>query len=86
MSHSGFPTKVGYFFVGAGLGAAVATLFAPRAGKETRKLLAERAGEGKDYLAGRSREIRRQAADVVDRSKTFVGRHKDRLAEALKTN
>jgi gas vesicle protein len=86
MSHSGFATKVGYFFVGASLGAAVAMLFAPRSGKETREYLADRAGEGKDYLAGRGRELRRQAADAVDRGKTFVGRHKDRLAEALKTN
>ena len=86
MSHSTFTTRVGYFFVGAGIGAAVATLFAPRTGKETRKFLADRAGEGKDYIAGRGREIRRQAADAVDRGKTFVGRNKDRLAEALKTN
>jgi gas vesicle protein len=86
MSNWGLKTKVGYFLAGASLGAVAALLFAPKSGKETREYIADRAGEGKDYLAERGRVIRRQAGDFVDRGKTYVSRQKDRLAEALKTN
>ncbi len=85
MSYSGLTTKVGYFVAGASLGAVAALLLAPNSGKETREYIADRASEGKDYLSERSRELRRQAGDFVDRSKTYVGRQKDRLADALKT-
>ena len=84
MSNSGVGTKVAYFVAGATLGSAVAILFAPKSGKETREYIADKAGEGKDYLVDRSRDIRRQAGEIVDRSKTYVGRQKERLAEALK--
>lgn len=86
MSDNGIGTKVAYFVAGATIGSAVALLLAPKSGKETREYLAGKAGEGKDYLVDRGREIRRQAGEVVDRSKTYVVRQRERLAEALKTS
>ena len=40
----------GYFLLGLGIGVAAGILWAPRSGEETRQLIAERAGEGADYL------------------------------------
>ena len=45
-------TVVSAFAVGALVGAAVAVLFAPRSGKETRVLLAKKTGELKDKVGG----------------------------------
>ena len=86
MSTSRIATKLGYFIAGATLGGIVAILFAPKSGKETRKIIADKAGDGKVYLVDRTRNIRQQAGEVVDRSKTYVVRQKERLAEALKTS
>jgi len=76
-------TKVAFFLAGFGIGAAVALLFAPQSGEETRKQIAEKAQEGRDYVASRGREIRRQAEEFVDQGKELVNRQRDRLAGAL---
>ena len=54
-------TKVSYFVAGIGIGAAIALLFAPQSGEETRKQIAEKAQDGKDFVAAKGREIRKQA-------------------------
>jgi gas vesicle protein len=79
-------SKLGFFLAGAGLGAVVAMLFTPRTGKDTRRLIVDKTEEGRDYLESRSKELRRQAEDVVDRGKEYVSKQKDRLAEALKAS
>lgn len=79
-------SNVAYFAAGVGIGALVAVLYTPKSGKETRRLIAQKAGEGMDYLESRGKEIRHQAEDAVDRGKEFVNRQKDRLAEALKAS
>jgi gas vesicle protein len=79
-------SKLGFFIAGAGIGAVVAALYTPKSGRETRRLIASKAEEGKDYLEYRGKELRRQAEDAMDRSKEYVTRQKDRLAEALKAS
>jgi gas vesicle protein len=76
-------TKVSFFLAGVGIGAAVALLFAPKSGEETRKYLADRANDSRDYVAAKGRELRKQAEGVVDRGKEVVTKQKERLAEAL---
>ncbi len=83
MAECNFTTKAAYFLAGVGIGAAVALLFAPLSGEQTRKLISEKAEEGKDYVAGKGRELRRQAEEFVDHGKELVGRQKDRLADVL---
>jgi gas vesicle protein len=68
-----------------GIGAAVALLFAPQSGEETRKQIAEKAQEGKDYVASKGRDIRRQAEDLVDQGKDLVSKQKARLADVLES-
>ena len=85
---------ISYFIVGLGIGVAVGLLMAPRSGQETRQMLLEKAGEGKDYLKSkadeskeyvrrRGTEIRESAADLIDRSKDAITRQKEQLAMAV---
>jgi gas vesicle protein len=83
MASCGIGTKVSFFLAGVGIGAAVALLFAPKSGEETRKYLADRANDGRDYVAAKGRELRKQAEGMVDRGKEVVTKQKERLAEAL---
>jgi gas vesicle protein len=64
---------------------AVALLFAPLSGEETRKRIAEKAQEGKDYVASKGREIRKHAEDLVDQGKELVTKQKERLAGVLES-
>jgi len=65
------------FAVGAAVGAAVALLFAPATGEETREYLGERAREGKDRAA----EAARQGRDMVNRSRETLTTAFDRARE-----
>lgn len=76
-------TKGAYFLAGLGIGGAVALLFSPKSGKETRKYLAGKAEEGKDYVAAKGKEFRRQAEESVERGKEVITKQKERLADVL---
>lgn len=79
-------SKIGFFLAGMGIGAVVAVLYVPKSGKETRRMIALKTGEGKDYLEARGKDLRRQAEDAVDRGKEFVTKQKDRLADVLRAS
>src|SRR5581483_11474983 len=84
----------GYFLLGLGIGVAAGILWAPRAGDETRQLLADKAGEGADYLKARAGEssefvrqraedIKQSASDLYDKGRSTVSRQKDTLNAAV---
>jgi gas vesicle protein len=84
----------GYFLLGLGLGVAAGVLWAPRAGEETRQLLADKAGEGADYLKARteegkeyvrqrSEELKESASDLYEKGRSTVNRHKENLNAAV---
>ena len=77
--------KIGFFVAGVGIGAILALLLAPKTGEQTRKLIAKKADEGKDYVASRGREFREQAEELVEKGKGLVSKQKERLAEVLET-
>ncbi len=60
----------GYFLLGLGIGVAAGLLWAPRSGEETRALLADKAGEGADYLKSRAQDsteyLKNRAQDGTD--------------------
>jgi gas vesicle protein len=85
MARCSIAMKVGYFLAGIGIGAAVALLLAPETGEQTRKLIAKKAGEGKDYVASKGREFRGQAEEFVEKGKGLVTKQRERLAEVLET-
>lgn len=84
----------GYFLLGLGIGVAAGVLWAPKAGEETRQLIADKAGEGADYLRSRAQEgteyvrqrtddLKQQASDLYDKSRSTVARQKDTLTAAV---
>lgn len=60
------------FVLGALTGAAVALLLAPASGEETRRILAEKAKEGRD-----------KANDAARQGKEFLNRQRDTLGTAI---
>ncbi|MFB3922984.1 MAG: YtxH domain-containing protein [Terriglobia bacterium] len=83
MSEDNGASKVAFFLAGAGIGAVLALLFAPKSGKETRDFLTQKAEEGRDYVSNRGREIRKQAEEAVDKAKDVVSKQKEQLSAAL---
>ena len=60
------------FAVGAAVGAGLALLFAPRSGRETRELLARRAGD-----------LRDKAVDTLDGAKEMIREKKAEILAAV---
>ena len=84
----------GYFLLGLGIGVAAGMLWAPRSGEETRQLLADKAGEGADYLRARTQEgtdyvkqradeLRGTASDLYEKGRSTVARQKETLGAAV---
>jgi len=65
------------FLVGASVGAAVALLFAPATGEETREYLGKRAKEGRD----RATEAARQGREIINRQRESLTTAFDRARE-----
>jgi gas vesicle protein len=63
---------LGILTAGLGIGTAMGLLYAPQSGRQTRKLISRAAEDGADFVAERSREIRRQAEDAFERGKDLA--------------
>ncbi|SRR5258708_1027008 len=77
-----------WFLAGLGVGATVALLYAPRTGKETRKMISKAAERGRDFIEDRAEtirdravdlggDIRDRATDIRDRSRDLYERGRD---------
>lgn len=75
---NGAGTVVVAFVLGALTGAAVALLMAPASGEETRRILADRAREGRD----RAGEAARQGRELWDRQRENLSNAFERGKEA----
>lgn len=82
MSENNGASNLGFFLAGLGVGAVLALLFAPQSGKETRDLIAQRANEGRDFMASKTKELRSQAEDLVEKGKERIAKEKDRVSGA----
>jgi gas vesicle protein len=69
---NGAGTIIVAFVLGALTGAAVALLLAPASGEETRRLLSEKAKEGRD-----------KASDAARQGREFLNRQRDSLSTAI---
>jgi gas vesicle protein len=67
-------TNLAFLLAGMGIGAGVAILFAPKSGRETRRYVARRTGDGRNYVAAMGKELRRQAEDIVDKGKDWAAK------------
>jgi gas vesicle protein len=75
--------NVSYFLVGLGIGSAVAILFAPKSGKETRQYLVDKTREANELTRQKVRELKILAEDAVERSKGTIAQTKEQIAAAI---
>ena len=80
--------KVIWFLTGAAIGAAIALLYAPASGRETRKFIRKKTEEGSDALADagkellehgreyyeKGRKIAEEAGEVLERGRKLISR------------
>ena len=71
--------KVVWFLAGAAIGAAIALLYAPASGEETRTKLLEKANEGRDLLGDRGRDLMDRGRELYSKGKGMA----DEAAEML---
>jgi gas vesicle protein len=94
MAENGGGDKFLYFLAGAGIGAVLALLFAPKSGKETRDLISKTAtdsrdfvtnkySEGKQYVGDTGRKVTDDFNAFLDKSKDAMQRQKEQLAAAF---
>src|SRR3954470_24958553 len=94
MGESSGGDKFLWLAAGAGIGAVLGLLFAPKSGRETRELIARSATEGREFLTnkvGEGRqyieESKRKVTDAftsfLDRSKEAVQRQKEQVTAAF---
>jgi gas vesicle protein len=75
--------KALFLILGGVIGAATALLLAPRSGPETRKLIMNKAREGADFVATRSKSVVDKTSEFVDRGKEMIQQKRDSLSAAF---
>jgi len=69
MAHDNDGSSLAWFLAGAAIGAAVALLYAPQPGRETREAIRRRALEERERLAKSGREAMERGRDLYERGK-----------------
>lgn len=72
MSRNDGGVAIGAFVAGLGIGVALSLLFAPQTGDETRELIAEKAKQGRDFVADTLDDLKSQASGAVQEAKGKV--------------
>jgi len=76
--------KVVWFLAGAAIGAAIALLYAPASGEETRAKLIDRANEGRDLLGDRGRDLMDRGRELYSKGKGMADEAADMLERGRK--
>jgi gas vesicle protein len=71
------------FFYGLGVGVAAGLLMAPRSGVKTRKMIADTAREGQNYLAREGAGLRDSVVDQLNRTKRAAKAAVEGIGDAL---
>jgi gas vesicle protein len=74
---------LGWFFLGGVIGAASALLLAPKAGRETREMLAERGGDVARRAQQFATEAQGRAGEWLDKSRELFEEQTQRLMTAF---
>src|SRR5688572_15900783 len=74
---------LGWFFLGGVVGAAAALLLAPKAGRETREIIAERGGEVARKAQEIANEAQGRAGEWLDKSRELFEEQTQRLMSAF---
>ena len=65
-------SKIVWFVAGVSIGAAIALLYAPASGEETRKKLLDKTGEGREALAETGKEFMEKGRELYDKGRRLV--------------
>jgi gas vesicle protein len=77
-------SSLAWFLTGAAIGAAVAILYAPKSGKDTRKYITHRAQQGKQAVADTSKDLMDASKEMFDRGRKLVDEAGDLFDHARK--
>lgn len=72
MANSNNGEKLMWFLAGAAIGAAAALLLAPKTGEELRRLIGEKAGEGKEYLTETGRDVYAKGKEIFEKGRELA--------------
>jgi len=64
--------RFAWFLTGAMLGAAVAMLYAPKTGKDTRRFLTDKTQQGREAVTETTKDIMEASRDMFDRGRQLV--------------
>ncbi len=77
-------TKLVWFFAGAAIGAAIALLYAPASGRETRRKISQKAGEGRAALVDTGKDILDRGRDLYDKGRKIADEAADLFEKGRK--
>ena len=63
------PGKLVWFIAGAAIGSAITLLYAPQAGRDTRRLLTKKARRGSEAVADAGREALEKGRDLYEKGR-----------------
>ena len=72
MAESNNNEKLMWFLAGAAVGAALGLLFAPKSGRELRRLIGEKAEDGKDFLVETGRDAYSKGRELYDKGRDMA--------------
>ncbi|HKW98948.1 MAG TPA: YtxH domain-containing protein [Bryobacteraceae bacterium] len=64
--------KLGWFLAGAILGGAVALLYAPKSGRETREFINKKTDEGREALSETGQQVYEKGREIYDKGKQIA--------------
>jgi len=67
-----YASKLAWFLTGAVVGATVAILFAPKSGKDTRKMIGHTTQRGREAVTETSRDFLEAGRDMYERGRKLV--------------
>jgi gas vesicle protein len=76
--------KVVWFLAGAAIGAAIALLYAPASGEETRAKILEKANEGRDALGDRGKDLMERGRELYSKGKSMADEAADMFERGRK--
>jgi gas vesicle protein len=65
-------SSVAWFITGAVIGAALAVLYTPRSGSDTRRILTERTQQSREALSGTSKDLMDAGKDMFERGRKLM--------------
>lgn len=72
MSRNGNTNNVLWFVAGAAIGTGVALLYAPKSGRETRKLISRKAERGKLFVVNTGKDIYERGLEIYEHGRKIA--------------